>query len=155
MVTRWLNDNEMRGWRALVENYGPLLAALEADLSAHGLTFGDYEVLVVLSENPDHQVRMCDLSERLGLSPSGLTRRLDGLVRAGHVQRIPNQNDRRVTNAVITDSGFDALRRAVPEHVASVRRHLVDLLTPEQLTVLGDIFLTVGLALGRESSYAA
>jgi hypothetical protein len=86
---RWLSNLEMRGWRAFAEINNHLMAALEADLSPHGLTFGDYEVLVNLSEAPDRQLRMCDLAERLGLSPSGLTRRLDGLVRGGYVARQP------------------------------------------------------------------
>ena len=62
--------------------------ALEADLAPHGLTLGDYQVLVYLSEADDHAMRMCDLAARLQLSPSGLTRRLDGLVR-GRAGRAP------------------------------------------------------------------
>lgn len=154
MASGWLNDNEMRGWRALVENYSHLLAALEADLSPHGLSLGDYEVLVRLSETPEHALRMCDLSELLGLSPSGLTRRLDGLVKAGYVQRAASHSDRRVMNATITEAGFAALQRAVPAHLKSVREHLVDRLTADQLATLGDIFLTIGEALRHPSTAA-
>jgi len=149
-----LNDNEMRGWRALVENYSHLLAALESDLAPHGLSLGDYEVLVRLSETPDHALRMCDLAELLGLSPSGLTRRLDGLVRSGFVQRSPSGSDRRVMNATITEAGFAALERAAPAHVASVRHHLVDRLSQEQMETLGDIFVTIGDSLRRPSTAA-
>lgn len=144
MTTKWLNDNEMRGWRALVDNYGRLVAALECDLAPHGLCLGDYEVLALLSESPGRMMRMCDLSVRLGLSPSGLTRRLDGLVRCRYVTRVPSTADRRVMNAQITDLGFDALGAVAPTHLASVRRHLIDRLTPEQITTLGDIFVAVG-----------
>lgn len=149
MATQWLNETEMRGWRALIENFGPLVAALEADLVPHGLSLGDYEVLVILSETPDRQLRMCDLADRLGLSPSGLTRRLDGLVRAGFVLRTASSGDRRVINATITATGYAALERAAPTHLASVRDRLVDRLTHEQLATLGDIFLAVGSGLGR------
>ena len=149
MATHWLNETEMRGWRALIENFGPLVAALEADLVPHGLSLGDYEVLVILSETPDRQLRMCDLADRLGLSPSGLTRRLDGLVRAGFVLRTASSGDRRVINATITATGYAALERAAPTHLASVRDRLVDRLTHEQLATLGDIFLAVGSGLGR------
>jgi len=144
----------MRGWRALVENYSHLLAALESDLAPHGLSLGDYEVLVRLSETPDHALRMCDLAELLGLSPSGLTRRLDGLVRSGFVQRSPSGSDRRVMNATITEAGFAALERAAPAHVASVRHHLVDRLSQEQMETLGDIFVTIGDSLRRPSTAA-
>ncbi|HEY4333730.1 MAG TPA: MarR family transcriptional regulator [Ilumatobacteraceae bacterium] len=155
MKTKWLTAREMRAWRAFAEVHGQLFTALEADLAPHGLSFGDYEVLVVLSEAPKHQLRMCDLSDTLGLSPSGLTRRLDGLVRAGHVQRTPSSVDRRVMLATVTPAGLKAMRVAAGDHVASVRRHLVDRLTPEQLDVLGDIFIAVGTGLGRIPSTAA
>ena len=73
----------MAAWRTYAETVVDLNAALEADLAPHGLTLGDYQVLVYLSEADDHAMRMCDLAARLQLSPSGLTRRLDGLVRPG------------------------------------------------------------------------
>ncbi|MFM7755671.1 MAG: MarR family winged helix-turn-helix transcriptional regulator, partial [Actinomycetota bacterium] len=84
--------------------------------------------------------RMCDLAEKLHLSPSGLTRRLDGLVTMGAVNRRPSDEDRRVTMGGLTPKGWDLLQRIAPEHVDSVRRHFIDLLTPAQLDVLGDVF---------------
>ena len=71
---------------------------------------------------------MCDLAGKLQLSPSGLTRRLDGLVKAGWVERTPSETDRRVMLAVLTPAGFDKLVEAAPVHVESVRRHMIDLL---------------------------
>ena len=79
----WLDDEEMAAWRRYAETVVDLNAALEADLAPHGLTLGDYQVLVYLSEADDRAMRMCDLAGALQLSPSGLTRRLDGLVKAG------------------------------------------------------------------------
>ena len=149
-----LTPAEMRGWRAFAEVNAHLLAALEADLAPHGLTFGDYEVLVQLSEAQDRQLRMCDLAERLGLSPSGITRRLDGLVKAGCVARMPSTADRRVLLATLTKAGLRTMEAAAGDHVASVRRHLVDQLDEHQITVLGDIFTAVGKALGREPTIA-
>ncbi len=148
-TTRWLTPDEMHAWRAFAQVNGPLLAALESDLTDHGLSLGDYEVLALLSETTDHQMRMCDMSQHLGLSPSGLTRRLDGLVKAGYVERLPSTADRRVMLATITRIGLDAMARAVPDHVASVRLHLIDRLTPQQIEVLGTIFDNVGIGLGR------
>ncbi len=155
MATKWLTSAEMRGWRAFAEVNTHLFAAFEADLAPHGLTLGDYEVLVVLSEAPEHQLRMCDVSQMLGLSPSGLTRRLDGLVKTGLVQRLPSTADRRVMLATLTERGMERLHSAVDDHVASVRRHLVDQLTSKQIDALGDIFIAVGTGLGRIPSVAA
>jgi DNA-binding MarR family transcriptional regulator len=149
MSTKWLTPAEMRAWRAYIETTTHLRAAFEADLAPHGLTLGDYEVLVILSEADDGAVRMCDLSESLGLSPSGLTRRLDGLVKAGYVQRAQCTNDRRVMFASITPSGATVFKAAVDDHVGSVRAHLIDRLTPDQVEVFADIFTSVGVGLGR------
>jgi DNA-binding MarR family transcriptional regulator len=137
----WLDEEEMRAWRGLVEAYGELHAALEAELLNHfGIDGGDYGVLVNLSEAPEQRLRMCDLAERLHLSPSGLTRRLDGLVGAGYVAREPSASDRRVTLAVLTDTGRAKLEEAAPVHVDGVRRHFFDHLSRTQVRQLAATF---------------
>src|SRR5688500_5213622 len=93
---QWLDDDEMTAWSGYIDSLSKLSAVLEADLAPHGLTIGDYEVLVHLSEAAERRMRMCDLALRLRLSPSGLSRRLDGLVRNGLVRRSPSDDDRRV-----------------------------------------------------------
>ena len=140
----WLDDEEMRAWRGMVEVVADVQASLEAELvEAFAISEGDYGVLVNLSEAPDHRLRMCDLAVRLHLSPSGLTRRLDGLVRQGFVTREPSAQDRRVTLAVLTDAGLRTLEAAAPVHVDGVRRHFVGLLSRTQLRQLGTAFETV------------
>ena len=59
-------------------------------------------MLVTLSEAPDERLRMCDLASALHLSPSGITRRLDGMVSRASVVREPSTEDRRVMLAVLT-----------------------------------------------------
>ena len=131
----------MSAWRAYAETVFDLNAALEADLAPHGLTLGDYQVLVYLSEADDHSMRMCDLAARLQLSPSGLTRRLDGLVRAGLVERRPSDQDRRVMLAVLTDHGLRVPRaRSRRRHVDSVRRHVIDRLERADVAAMARIF---------------
>lgn len=138
---RWLDEDEMRAWRGLVEVTMAIEADLDADLdAAYGLDQGDYGVLVNLSEAPEHRMRMCDLAARLRLSPSGLTRRLDGLVRDGLVAREPAADDRRVSFAVLTATGWATLKAAAPLHVEGVRRHFLDHLSRTQIQQLGAIF---------------
>jgi DNA-binding MarR family transcriptional regulator len=140
----WLDDEEMRAWRGLVEVVGDVQASLEAELlEGFGITEGGYGVLVNLSEAPGRRLRMCDLAAQLHLSPSGLTRRLDGLVRQGLVTREPSEQDRRVTLAVLTDAGFAKLEAAAPAHVDGVRRHLIGNLSRTQIRQLGAAFDTV------------
>ena len=147
--TRWLDDDEMAAWRAYAETVFDLNAALEADLSAVGLTLGDYQVLVYPSESPDRTMRMVDLAGRLQLSPSGVTRRLDGLVKGGLVERAPGATDRRVMLAILTDAGKAELDAAYPVHLASVRRRLIDRVTPDDVDALERIFRRVQAGLRR------
>jgi DNA-binding MarR family transcriptional regulator len=150
MATAWLTTDEMTAWRTYIETYSDLIAAIERDLATeHGLTLGDYQVLVYLSEAPDRSMRMCDLADRLQLSPSGLTRRLDGLVKAGFVTREPSIDDRRVMLATLTPAGFAALERAAPDHVASVRRHIFDHLDADQVGALASIFQSIQAGLAQ------
>ena len=137
----WLDDEEMRAWRGLVEVSADVSASLESELvEGFGFTEGDYAVLVNLSEAPERRLRMCDLATRLHLSPSGLTRRLDGLVGVGFVVREPSPSDRRVTLAVLTDAGLAALEAAAPVHVDGVRRHFLGHLNRTQIRQLGNAF---------------
>ena len=133
----------MRAWRNFIESVSTLTAALELDLAPFGVTMGDYEVLVRLSEAENEQLRMCDLALALQLSPSGLTRRLDGLVSTGLVERIASPADRRVMFAALTPAGRAKLEEAAPDHVASVRRRFFKGLSRDQVRELGDIFETV------------
>jgi DNA-binding MarR family transcriptional regulator len=139
----------MRAWRAFTETVDDLLAALDADLRPTGFSTGDYQVLVYLSEAPERRMRMCDLAARLQLSPSGLTRRLDGLVREGFVTREGSPSDRRVMHAVLTDTGLRALEAAAPVHVESVRRRIFDHLDPSQVSAMEAIFTAISDGLGR------
>lgn len=153
--TPWLDEEEMRAWRGFAETVSDLMLTLERDLLPHGLTLGDYQVLVFLSESEERRQRMCDLAGRLQLSPSGLTRRLDGLVRAGYVRREPSERDRRVMLAVLTDEGFDKLVEAAPDHVRSVRRHVLDHLSHEQVRAMGDIFWAIRRGLDEPAMSAS
>src|ERR1700693_5695072 len=133
----WLNQPEMIAWRGLVRATTGLLAVLDNELqAAHGLSLGDYEVLVHLSEAPAAAIRMSELAGRLHLSPSGITRRIDGLVKGGLVERRRCPSDRRGSNAVLTDLGLQALRDAAPTHVRGVREYFIDRLDERQLAQL-------------------
>jgi DNA-binding MarR family transcriptional regulator len=153
MVTRWLTDSEQAAWRTLISSTTGLLATLDNELQgAHGLSLGEYEVLVRLSEAPGHSLRMTDLAASLHLSPSGMTRRIDALVKTGVVERQQCPTDRRGSNAVLTAEGMKRLRAAAPTHVEGVRRHFVDRLSERQLanlaTALANVVVDADAAAG-------
>ena len=143
----WLDELEQRAWRSLLAAHTRLLHRLDAELqAAQELSVSDYGVLAELSECPEGQMRMSELAERLLLSPSGLTRRLDTLVHDGLVTRHRCQSDRRGSYAVLTDAGRARLERAAPDHVDQVRRHFVDRLSRDQLSLLADALDAVATA---------
>jgi len=143
-MTEWLDPDEMAAWRGMLEVQGQVEAELEAELvRTHGITLGDYAVLVALSEVTGERLRMCDLAPLLHLSPSGLTRRLDGLVRQGLVDRQPSDEDRRAILAVLTPAGRARLSAAAPDHVEAVRRAFLDHLTRSDITTLAAAFAAV------------
>jgi DNA-binding MarR family transcriptional regulator len=88
---------------------------------------------------------MTDLAMALRLSPSGITRRIDGLVRAGLVERQQCPSDRRGSNAVLTDEGMRRLRVAAPAHVRGVRAHFIDQLSPRDLAHLAAALANVDI----------
>jgi len=143
----WLDEREMVAWRAFAETVFDLLRALETDIAGLDLTLGDYQVLVQLSEAEDRAMRMCDLAVLLQLTPSGLTRRLDGLVRSGDVERVPSLEDRRVMLARLTPAGVQRLADAAPAHVRSVRSRFHDPVSPDDLDAVGRAFLAIRDAL--------
>ena len=127
----------MGAWRILLTAHSKLMARLDtALLDSQGLSLPDYEVLVHLSEAPDGRLRMADLAERINLSPSGLTRRLDGLVKLNWVERVRCTEDRRGMYAVLLSEGRTHLEKAAPDHVEQVRHFFIDLLSRRQLADL-------------------
>ena len=135
---RWLNDSEQRAWRAWIASSQLLLDRLSRDIHAqHGLTMADYEILVRLSESADHRVRMSELADRTLASRSRLSHQIDRMEKRGFVLREQCTDDKRGQFAVLTETGWQTLVAAAPDHVESVRTHLVDVLSPAEFAALG------------------
>ena len=134
---RPLDTDEMAAWHAFIRAHARVVRLLEAELEAeHGLTLPAYEVLAHLTEAADRRLRMSDLAAISVLTPSGLTRVVDKLVREGLVERQRCQTDARVVYAAVTPSGIERIERAYPTHLRGVRQHLVDRLSVDQLAAI-------------------
>lgn len=143
-----LDADEDAAWRGFLEFGARLLARLDSELlSGAGLSLADYEVLVHLSEAPGGALRMSELAEATVISRSGLTRRVDALVGRGLLCRRGCPSDHRGTYAVLTDSGRALLTVAAPVHLAGVRAHVFDLLSPEEVAVLARVLPALAAAL--------
>ncbi len=134
--TRWLSDEEQRAWRTHLDVSRLLTYQLEKDLQPFGLTMNDYEILVNLSESEDHRMRMSDLASATLQSKSRLSHQITRMENAGLVRRENCESDRRGLYAVLTEHGWETMRKVAPHHVASVRNHFIDLLAPEDLKAL-------------------
>ena len=141
---RWLDTDERRVWLGWIMSTRLLWEEMERDLQRDsGLSFGHYEILVMLSETPGRSRRMSDLADATQSSRSRLSHAVARLEELGWVRREACAEDRRGSLAVLTDEGFAALEAAAPMHVESVRRHLFDQLSAEQLLALRDVQMTL------------
>jgi DNA-binding MarR family transcriptional regulator len=136
----WLNSAEMKAWLGFVSASSNLLNLIARDLEPFGIDGGDYQLLHMLSEAPDQKLKMCDLAERLRLSRSGLTRRMDGVLKAKYVSQVRDNQDGRVVFAHLTKKGFDFIKKVAPHHLESVRSRMIDLLSPTEIHAFGSGF---------------
>ena len=135
----WLSPDERRTWLAWVFATRLFWDEIEHDLQRDSqMSFADYDILVMLSEQPDRRLRMHELADGTRSSRSRLSHAVARLEARGWVRRERCQTDRRGAEAVLTDSGLAALAAAAPAHVASVRRHLFDVLTDDQQARLAE-----------------
>lgn len=131
---------EITAWVGLLRAHASTTRRFNADLVAeHGLTLNDYEVLLHLSRADGKRLRRVDLAEQILLTPSGITRLLEGLERAGYVERASCDSDARVTYAQLTDAGEEKLRDAADMHVAGIRDFFRVRFSQEELEALGGL----------------
>lgn len=137
-MTTWLTADEQENWRAWLSASQLLTDRLNRELhEQHDLTMADYEILVRLSEAPERRMRMSELAEVTLSSRSRLSHQIDRMEKAGQVERQVCADDRRGAFAAMTDHGWESLVKAAPDHVASVRAHLVDQLSAVEFAALG------------------
>lgn len=142
--TEWLTPREARAWRGYMRMRALLDLQIYRDLACDaGLSDADYQVLATLSETDGQQRRLIDLAQRILWSKSRLSHHLDRMASRGLIRREKSPTNSRATVVVLTADGLAAIEEAAPEHVASVRRHFIDLLTEHQIEALGDATETV------------
>jgi DNA-binding MarR family transcriptional regulator len=135
-----LSDDEQCTWRAFLTAMRLLTDQLDRELQRDAnIPHTYYEILVALSEAPGRRLRMNQLAEMCQSSRSRLSHAVNRLEEAGWVRREACPTDRRGALAVMTDKGFAAIEAAAPGHVEGVRRHVFDVLSPEQIRQLGEI----------------
>lgn len=152
MSSQVLSSQALSAWVAFLRGHAALTRALNAQLVAdHGLTINDYEVLLRLSRVPDQRLKRVELAQSVLLTPSGITRLLDGLEVAGWVEKASCASDGRVTYAVLTDAGHEKLRTAADSHLADVDRLFAGHFEESELETLSSLLSRIEVGDSGES----
>ncbi len=137
---RWLKPEQEQAWRHYRRMRTLLDLAISRDLRADsGLSDADYDVLSTLSEAEGDLWRARDLAGQLLWSTSRLSHQVGRMESRGLVRRTGVDDDARGAMVALTPAGRRALNAAAPKHVASVRRHLIDLLSPAEVGAIDAI----------------
>ena len=136
----WLTDAEQALWRRWMRLNAALPAALHRDLQADGLSLPDFEVLVQLTDRPDHRLRTSELARALHWERSRVSHHVTRMLKRGLVLREECPDDGRGAYVVLTDAGRAAIHTAAPGHVRAVRRLVFDALSPEDIAAVDAVF---------------
>lgn len=138
--THALNEEEIAAWVRLSAVVELLPGVLDSQLRRDaGLTHFEYLVLAMLSQAPGRVLRMSALAAQTSSTLPRLSHVVARLEQRGLLRRSPCPEDGRASNVELTEEGRQKFLGAAPGHVANVRRHVLDALSPEQLREVAGI----------------
>jgi DNA-binding MarR family transcriptional regulator len=138
---------DVGAWIRFLRAHAAVTRELSSRLEAvHGLTLSDYDVLVQLYYAPERRLRRVDIARTVLLTASGVTRLLEGLERAGWVEKARCASDARVTYAVLTAQGVEKFERARASHKADVEELFGSRFTAEERATLAELLGRLPLA---------
>jgi DNA-binding MarR family transcriptional regulator len=130
-------SRQLDAWVRLLRVHAATTRQFNAELVAeHALTMNEFDVLMQLSQAEEGRLRRVDLAERVLLTPSGITRLLEGLERAGLVDRDSCPSDARVSYALLTTEGREKLEEAKETHRESVKALFAERYSEDELETL-------------------
>jgi len=123
-MAKGLDDRTLGAWRSFLSAHALMLRRIEAALAEDGLPpLSWYDVLWAVHGSPERRLRVGELADAVVLSPTGMSRMVERLVRAGLLRREEVPGDRRAAYASITDAGVQQLRAMWPVYARVVREH--------------------------------
>ena len=144
-----LTSRELAVWRALLDTTAELRTIMGARLQQDcGLSPGDYQVLLALSEAPGRRLRSSDLAAAIDWERSRLSHHLARMQRRGLIRRDDCATDSRGAEVSTTEAGAGIFRRATAPHARAIKQHFADALSAEQVDALEDILRALGGHLG-------
>ena len=133
----------LEGIRALVRRFS---LAERADISCCGMTVAQAATLEALE---DSSLRLSELGQRLGITPSTLTRNLARLEERGLVVRETDPVDGRAQRVLLSPAGqaaADGVRRQEDAFAGSVLNHLPTESVTDTLTALDQLLIAIRAA---------
>ncbi|HLR46226.1 MAG TPA: MarR family winged helix-turn-helix transcriptional regulator [Deinococcales bacterium] len=128
---------QLQVWRGYTETSEIIRARAASQLQrAAGLSTGDYQVLLALSEAAGNRLRSSELATAISWERSRLSHHLGRMEKRGLIRRERCAADSRGADAVLTEAGARAFRSASIPHLEAVRELFVDALSDEQLEQL-------------------
>ena len=123
-------------WRLFLTAHARLVDRVEQDFRQAGLPpFEWYDVLIVLKQAPDQQLRLSELAEALLVNRTNVTRLVDRLEKVGLIQRKACQDDRRGAFAVLTKAGLAMQEEMWMVYAQSIAQYFGRHLTEKDITV--------------------
>ena len=149
-MTEWLSETQQAAWRKLIEVVELLPATLDSQLRRDAdLSHFDYFTLAMLSEAPNRTLRMTALAELTNSTLPRLSHGASRLEERGYLERTPCPEDRRATNAVLTESGWQKVVVTAPGHVDTVREIVFSGLDASDVAQLDRVMSRILEHLGR------
>ncbi|MFE5409545.1 MarR family winged helix-turn-helix transcriptional regulator [Microbacterium sp. NPDC056569] len=150
-----LSATHLEVWASVATLLERLPAALDAQLQRDsGLTHFEHGLLFALDTAPERTLRMSTLAGYASSTLSRLSRAISRLEKKGWVRREVDPTDGRVTLAVLTDAGHDAVARSTPAHHALVERLVFEPLTEQQIRQLGTISRRIAEAIDPAATWS-
>jgi len=137
---RWLSPAQQQAWLGLIAVVELLPGALDGQLQRDaGISHFEYMAMAMLSEARERTLRMTTLASRTNSTLPRLSHVITRLAAKGYVERVPCPEDKRATNAHLTDAGWDHIQTSAPGHVATVDELIIEPLSPAQIKQLREI----------------
>ncbi|MCH5643416.1 MULTISPECIES: MarR family winged helix-turn-helix transcriptional regulator [unclassified Gordonia (in: high G+C Gram-positive bacteria)] len=135
---RALTPQEVETWGAFVDGGWALMARVTDEMSARGLAVADMRLLEALEDTPDRGIS--ELADAVHMRVSTVSRQIARLIDDGEVEKIKSDGDGRHRLVRLTEQGRATLHEHVMVRDSVIRRHVIDVLSPEEFTALGDVF---------------
>ncbi|MBN8579835.1 MAG: MarR family transcriptional regulator [Anaerolineae bacterium] len=140
-MSKFFDEQEQNAWGGFLGTYAKLNRLIEEDLQTHSrITHIEFEVLLRLSWNENHRMRIQDLAVQSILTRSGISRVVERLEKAGLVTREEAPEDRRGAYAVLTEAGAERFRFAAEKHAECVRKNFLGKFSKDDLKAMGKLW---------------